>query len=212
MITDSIVSVILRFLVYIFFILGITQLLFIDTAVSYNPDDIQEATLTEWLQLTFLAVILFLFYQAGKASRGKKPMTTLLMGVTLGVMIREVDWFFDTYISVGVWQVLTAGVVVIFTFMAVRERELLINGIRDFINHPSFGIVLCGFLTTFVFAPVLGNLNFWRTVMDGYLRSIAEGAEEGVELLGYAFILIGAFEFFLKVKYSKYKITNYSMK
>jgi hypothetical protein len=212
MITDSIVSVILRFLVYIFFILGITQLLFIDTAVSYNPEQVEEATLTEWLQLTFLGVILFLFYLTGKASRGKKPMTTLLVGVTIAVMIREVDWFFDAYISEGVWQVLTLGVIVFFSFLAIRERQLLLNGIREFIKHPSFGIILCGFLTTFVFAPVLGSLSIWRTVMDGYLRSIAQGAEEGVELLGYSFILIGAFEFFLKVKYNKYKITSYNMK
>lgn len=212
MITDSILSVILRFFVYIFFILGITQLLFIDTTVSYNPEEIQEATLTEWMQLTFLAIILFLFYQTGKASRGKKPMTNLLVGVTLAVIIREIDWFFDTYISEGVWQILTVGVVVFFTFLAIKERQLLINGIKDFIKQPSFGIILCGFLTTFIFAPVLGSLNIWRTIMDGYLRSIAEGAEEGVELLGYSFILIGAFEFFLKVKYNRYKITSYNMK
>ena len=212
MITDSIISVTLRFFVYIFFILGITQLLFIDTAVSFEPEQMQEATLTEWLQLTFLALILFLFYRTGQASKGKRPMTNLLIGVTLVVMIREVDWFFDTYISVGVWQILTIIVFVIFLFFSIKERKLLKNGIKDFIKHPSFGIILCGFLTTFVFAPVLGSLNIWKSVMDGYLRSIAEGAEEGVELLGYSFILIGAFEYFLKVKYSRYKISSFNMK
>ena len=212
MITDSIISVTLRFLVYVFFILGVTQLLFIDTTVSYDPNIVQEATLTEWLQLTFLALILFLFYIAGKASKGKRPMTNLLIGVTLVVMIREVDWFFDTYISVGAWQVLTVIVFVTFLFFSLKEIKLLKNAIKDFIKHPSFGIILCGFLTTFVFAPVLGSLNIWQAVMDGYLKSIAEGAEEGVELLGYSFILIGAFEYFLRVKYSRYKISSFNMK
>ncbi len=190
-------------MIYIILVLGLTQLLFVDTSITYDPEEVQEATLTEWMQLTFLAFILIFFFLAGNASKVRKPFVNILIGVTLIVFIREVDWFFESYIFYGSWQILA---LIIFTFFAInsyRERDLLSFSIKDFIKQPSFGIILCGFLTTFVFAPVLGRLDFWVSVMDGYLRAIANGAEEGVELLGYFFILVGAFEYFLNVKTPK---------
>ncbi len=201
--SSSIFYVIVRFLIYIILVLGLTQLLFVDTSVTYDPEEVQEATITEWMQLTFLAFILVFFYLAGNVSKVRKPFVTVLIGVAMVVFIREIDWFFETYIFEGAWQILTLIILAFFSINVYRERDLLAFSIKDFIKQPSFGIILCGFLTTFVFAPVLGRLDFWVSVMDGYLRAIANGAEEGVELLGYFFILVGAFEYFLNVKKPK---------
>jgi len=54
---------------------------------------------------------------------------------------------------------------------------------------------MAGFLVTFVFSRFFGKKVFWSAVTGGdYNRWIKNAAEEGMEMIGYTFLLIGGIE------------------
>ena len=71
---------------------------------------------------------------------------------------------------------------------------------------------MSGFLVTYIFSRLFGRSSFWRLLYhDESYRLAKAAAEEGLELLGNAIMLIGAVEFLLyflfeiKIKNKKFK-------
>ncbi|WP_027962458.1 hypothetical protein [Halomonas halodenitrificans] len=53
-------------------------------------------------------------------------------------------------------------------------------------------------MTTYVFSRLYGRGDFWEAVLqENYVRDFKSGAEEVVELFGYALLLIAVIEFVL---------------
>jgi hypothetical protein len=66
------------------------------------------------------------------------------------------------------------------------------------------GLLLAGFLITFIFSRLFGKTSFWQTLMgERYFRSVKNAAEECIELLGYGLLLAAAAEFYLLAKPKK---------
>lgn len=64
--------------------------------------------------------------------------------------------------------------------------------ISRFSQTQSFSVLVIGFFMVFVFSRLAGVKEFWMTLMDSsYNRDIKNLVEEGLELLGYSFMLIG---------------------
>ena len=61
-----------------------------------------------------------------------------------------------------------------------------------------WGLFVAGMLTTYIFSRLYGRQVFWQTVMqENYMRDVKSMAEEVIELLGYAMILIALVELML---------------
>lgn len=85
-----------------------------------------------------------------------------------------------------------------FGYLVYRYKDNFVHDTVEFIKRPEFGILLCGFLTVFVFSRLFGCRILWESVMgDGYMRCVKNAVEEGVELLGYLFIGIASVEYYL---------------
>lgn len=123
-----------------------------------------------------------------------RGLALVCAGLAGTALIRESDYLFDMAFD-GLWQML-AGVMLAATLAtALRFRAQLREAIRHWTAQPAFGLMLSGFLTVFVFSRLYGQDSKWARIMtDSYERSVKNFAEEGVELLGYTLILLGALE------------------
>jgi len=195
---------ILRFIFYGLYLLGLSQLIFLDAMESVEMK-FHENSWTERLQVFHLFLIAIVFILAGKKSPGKRSLVWLLAGAASIAIIREFDSFLDGYVFDGAWQTLALSAFLLIVYKVYHQRKAVVPAIDEFSAHPSFGMCLAGFLTTFVFSRMFGRGIFWQAVMEeNYIRSVKNAAEESVELLGYALILFAALEY-LRMIHLKYK-------
>ncbi|WP_020527681.1 hypothetical protein [Flexithrix dorotheae] len=200
---DHIIKVGIRYIIYGIVILGLTQILFIDAPLTIDPAEIKEATITEWLQLLFLLIMFLIHYYLGRSNSTVAPITNFFNVTIVMILIRELDWFIDKKIMADAWLGFELVVFIIGVALFIKHKDNVVFALGQFISLPGFGIIVSGFFTSFVFAPMLGEQDIWQMVMDGFLKSVADAAEEGVELLGYTLLLIGTIEYFISIKAMK---------
>ena len=128
-------------------------------------------------------------------SQSLRPVAVILAALTGMMLIREADLFLDKNVFDGAWQALVALVLLVTAVYLKKQPEPIKPSIDAFSRLPSAGMLMSGFLVTFVFSRLFGRRSFWEAVMgDGYLRVVKNIAEEGTELIGYSLILIAALE------------------
>ncbi|GKW50888.1 hypothetical protein [Halomonas sp. NCCP-2165] len=122
-------------------------------------------------------------------------VTLLLFAFTFGSFIREQDYWLDTHVFDGAWQLLAALVMLPSLYWVLRRRRRFAEEFADYANSLSFGLFAAGFLTTYVFSRLYGRSAFWEAILqEQYLRTFKDAAEEVVELLGYGLVLIAMIE------------------
>ena len=147
-----------------------------------------------------MEIIAIAFFWVGRKSPDKNAFTTLMVGMALMGLIREYNNFFQEYFFVGAWTILLLLTGIVTAYLVYRKRHKLISGITDFIQRPSFGLVVAGFLIIVVFSRLFGLPRFWEPIMgDNFMRPVMRVAEEGTELLGYILLMLGALEYVVSV-------------
>ena len=86
-----------------------------------------------------------------------------------------------------------------------KNRSKLIDQVYGISNTFSFGLMFAGTIIIHAFARLFGRESAWTTLMpeENYVRAVKDAAEEGVELLGYAIVFMGAIELALLFSASK---------
>ncbi len=190
----------IRVIVYGLVIIGSIMVIYYDgngpvDVLGYKFTD--ENSYTEYLQELMLFVTSLLFIWAGVKNRGVQGFTTLMAGIALIALIRELDLQLNLIVH-GFWKYPAFLVLIITAYLVYRKKDTLFSGISDFLKKPSWGVMLSGFLTVFVFSRLFGKKTFWMALMDdGYMRTVKNAAEEGTELLGYTLIAIAAVEYLI---------------
>jgi len=201
--TPAIRNIILRIVFYAVLLLLVSQLIYID-ALEVAKQKFKEESWTEYLQVITLFLTALIFYISAHKWPKFRSLGILLAGAATIAFIREIDAYLDAYVFDGAWQTLALVAAISIGWMTYKWRKGLIEAIQYFIGTQSFGLCLGGFLTVFVFSRMFGRQIFWRAVMEeGYMRSVKNAAEEGLELLGYLLIFMSAIEFFITI--SKYQ-------
>ena len=181
--------------VYAILLAAMTQAVVHQAARPELADQYGEQSLTEWLQVAFLGAGAALLIWKATVSAERRPLEMLLAGMLVIAFIREFDWAFETYVGQGGWQAAAALAAAVTAVLAYRRRHFLAPQIEEFLKHPSYGIMLCGFLVVFVFSRIIGQEVFWRHILgDNYLRVAKNAAEENTELLGYFLLLVSVIE------------------
>lgn len=184
----------IRAALYILLIAGLAQGTFIE-ALHYPEVRFSEYGFTELAQTTVLALTAALLLYTRQVLKVLPTVTLLMFGFVFASLIREQDYFLDAWVARHTWKVLVALVVVPVLFWVIRERQRFVAEFASYANSFSFGLFAAGVLTTFVFSRLYGRSDFWEAVLQvHYVRTFKDAAEEVVELLGYALILIAVIE------------------
>lgn len=189
----------LRFIVYCLIIA--VMVLCLTWEAQHSPHDtlFSERSLLEYLEEAVLLLTAFLCLIMARINPEKKALAYILAGAAFIAWIRELDFLLDAYVFDGAWQFF---VIVSFAALCIKLyplRHSMLPLISDFISQKSFGIIVSGFMTVFVFSRLFGRNVFWDAVMrENSMRAVKNAAEEGTELLGYLLIFIGILELLIE--------------
>ena len=184
----------LRATLYILLIAGLAQGAYFE-ALHYPEVRFSEHGFTELAQSAVLLTASLLLLYTRQVLRALPTVTLLMFAFTFSSFIREQDYWLDTWVAYHTWKVLVTLVIVPILFWVIRERRRFLVEFQGYANSFSFGLFAAGVLTTYVFSRLYGRQDFWMAVLeDHYVRTFKDAAEEMVELLGYALILIAVIE------------------
>ncbi|RVU00054.1 hypothetical protein EOD41_13925 [Mucilaginibacter limnophilus] len=204
-------SGLLRIIIYGVFIYGLAEVIRWDAAakVTINEAKVSEASFTEFLQSIFLAISAALYLGVFFKYEQLKPLAFFLFSFALASFIREQDSWLDERVFNNAWQVGVFSLLAVLLYYLWRNGTRFLQTVSLYVNSLPFGLMLAGFLTTYIFSRLYGRTKFWEEVMEErYFRTVKNVSEESIELLGYFILVIAAIEFFLCAKHYVRKITE----
>jgi hypothetical protein len=193
---------VIRFLVYAMIMAGMYFIFLFDATHQTGEIKITENSLTEITQEIFVFLSAIGFFIAGRQSKVLAPVLNLLSLFFVMSFIRE----FNNHIDF--WFYLVLPFLGLFVFLLVRNFKQVLSAFTQFVELRTSGAFFIGFLVTYLFSRLFGKTVLWMALMeDGYRRTAKNMAEEGIELLGYAIILISVVELmaFLRSEFSERK-------
>ncbi|HSH48337.1 MAG TPA: hypothetical protein VK991_07100 [Halomonas sp.] len=184
----------LRAALYILLIAALAQGVYIE-ALHFPEVRFSEYGFTELAQTALLATASALLIYTRQVLRVLPNVALLMLGFIVASLIREQDYFLDTFVARHVWKVLVTLVVIPTLYQVIRRRRDFLDELARYANSFSFGFFASGVLTTYVFSRLYGRSVMWEAILEeSYVRTFKDAAEEVVELLGYALILIAVIE------------------
>lgn len=181
------------FLIFAVVVSVFQSLVFLDINILH--DSVKENSVTEIVQeLILLAIVLLHAWLIRLPDL--RASSILVGGFFACMLIRELDFVFDI-IHHGSWLWVALAVAVVCSAVAAADARRLLAGIKDYIQHPSYGLVCSGLLTVLVFSRLMGMGVLWHNLLrDDFVRDVKNAIEEGSELFGYALCLLGTVIYF----------------
>lgn len=173
----------------------VVVVIYVDTVVLKHG--ITESSLTEILQSIFALSAAVLFFLCAKQDTQAKGFLILVSGFFLTIVIREADLWFDK-INHGFWVYPALVVILGSCFYSFIHRSGIMTHAFKYINAKSFSYIVMGLIIVLIFSRVFGSGVIWKVVMAGqYSSTVKAIIQEGIELLGYSFIFLGALGLYL---------------
>ncbi len=150
----------------------------------------------EIIQLLILVICGTLLAWTARHCPPQRPVAILFAGTALIFLLRELDYFLDTYVADNFWQVMMAVVSALIIVYCYRQwRRLRIAWFRVW-PSPGLALYFAGAVVVFVGATFIGHEPFWHAVQGGhYQRIVKLAVEEMIEFIGYALWLVGSVEY-----------------
>lgn len=157
-----------------------------------------EDSAVEYVQSILLLLSSTVFLYTSFKYRSLFPLSFALFAFMMASLIREQDAFLDEHVYDGAWQTGAFSLLILASLLIYRKKAIFFSNLNNFVHQFSFGILLSGIVTTYIFARLYGRKVFWMAVMETqYIRDVKNVSEESLELFGYALILIASVEFYL---------------
>lgn len=191
-------TAVIRLLIYGLAVLLLAELLRYDAGTALRDEKFSEHSWTEKIQSVMLlfssSIFLYCFCKIRKFSM----LSLFLLSFTVASLVREQDLFLDEWLFHGAWKLGSFGVVLFSLVIISKNINAFGKQVSEFSRSFVFGLMMNGFLTTYVFSRLFGRKIFWILVMgDRYFRDVKNAGEECVELYGYLLFLIAAAEYLL---------------
>lgn len=197
-------SAFIRFIIYGSFVYLTAEVLKLAASQENPGNKFNERSIVEYCQNSLLLITAAIYLYVSYTQKHVLPLAFGLFAFIFASLIREQDALLDEFVFDGAWQTGAFGVLGVATFLIFRNYRLFLANVNDFVSKFSFGILLSGILTTYIFARLYGRKVFWMTVMEQeYIRDVKNVSEESLELFGYGLILVGTIEFLIYSKSSK---------
>lgn len=156
-------------------------------------NQILELSFTEVLQNVCILFSAFLFYQISK-QQNYHFAGVLITAFFLVLLVRESDFYLD-FISHGFWAVPASIITVLSLGYFFRNGKVARAQLAALLNEAHMTKVIAGVVLLIVFSRNYGTGSFWQEVMgEHYIRNVKNIAQEGIELLCYFLISVGAFD------------------
>lgn len=179
----------LRVTVYALLMVMLNLAFFHDASTITSTGKFGENSFTEILQEIFLFTMGIILLITGRFNYSLKPVTMLMAVFFFMAFIRE----FNNQISW--WFYLEVPLILLFAGLLYRFRKSITDSVYNLLTSRAIAWLVIGFLVTFVFSRLFGRTVFWEHLLEAdYNRWAKNAAEEGIELLGYALMLVGTVE------------------
>ncbi|WP_412465593.1 hypothetical protein [Pedobacter sp. KLB.chiD] len=194
-------TALLRLIIYSAFIYLLAEFLKWNVQHEAASNKFSEDSAVEYVQSLLLLISSIIFLYISLKYKSIFPLSFALFAFMMASFIREQDAFLDEHIYDGAWQTGAFGLLILATLLIYRKKALFFSNLNDFVHQFSFGILLSGIVTTYIFARLYGRKVFWMAVMETqYTRDVKNVSEESLELFGYTLILVASIEFYLLVR------------
>ena len=185
-------------ILYGLILLGVAELLHLDAKSGVGVEQFDESSLTEYMQEGWLFLMVLIFLASAWLNKNEKALTTMLAGAAAMAFIREFDSVLDDYVFDGAWQALALITLLVTAYLVYKKKDEFVVSANAYVTSRSFGFLMAGFLIVFTFSRMFGRTIFWEAIMEeNYVRQVKNAAEEGIELLGYTIMVLGAAEYFV---------------
>lgn len=155
-------------------------------------DKMQEISVTEISQEIILAICAINYWILAIKSPERRGALILIAGYFSCMEFRELDALFD-HIHHGAWKYIVGACAIGSILTAIKCQGTVEKPLADYLKSRTFMVTACGMAILMIFSRLYGMGSFWHDVLeDGFARRAKELSEEGVELLGYVFILMGS--------------------
>lgn len=157
----------------------------------------------EMVQPLILAICALLTGWVAINCPSQRPLAVPIGGFAVAFLIRELDYYFDRFTVINLWQVLItiiAALIIVYTYR--NHRRLMIALARIW---PSTGLALlfAGAAILFVYVRLVGQEPLWQSILgDDYRRVVLMAVEEFIELVGYLLWLVGIIEYTVQARSS----------
>ncbi len=186
----------LEFVVLVTLMVLIAVFIHIDTAILNNR--LSELSFTEFSQSGFILLASISFFMKIKKEPESAGLFILISALFTMIFIREADYYLD-FIYHGFWKVPVLLVFCSSIFYAYKNKNTIIAPLNHYQNTKAFTYTFIGFMITIVFSRVFGTGRLWEdiaaTADSGYIKNVVQ---EGLELFGYALVLLGSLIVHLK--------------
>ncbi|KZM38650.1 hypothetical protein OA92_22940 [Marinomonas sp. SBI22] len=190
----------LRGLIYLFFIVGVAQVISLEGFELGPNAQYSEDSLTETLQDAFAGFSAILFFISAYLSV-KFRYAGILLGALMSMMfVREADAFLDEYAFDGAWQIIVTAIILTVLLSLKGKFGQAYASLKEYATTASFGFMSAGIVIIIAFSRLMGRGSLWQAVMDdAYMRVVKNMVEEGTELLGYTIVVLAAVELLVYV-------------
>lgn len=164
---------------------------------------LSEHSVTELLQAALVLLAASVFWIRSAQMSEYQSWLQCMGGFFTLVLIREMDFYLD-YVYHGFWSLLASLFLIFVVALAWRSRATFRNGLLYFISYKSYVYIMIGVIIIIVFSRLFGSGDFLQSIMqDQYSPAIKTYIQEGLELLGYYLVAMGAVKFALMTRSKK---------
>ena len=157
---------------------------------------IRETSLTEFTQEILIIASAIIFAIGAYRKRFARGGLTLVAGFMGCIAIREMDMYLDRIFH-GFWVYPASALALVSIAYAVSCRRTVVKPLLWYSREKFFTYISVGFLILLFFSRLFGTSEIWNLALEGGegVTAVKSTVQEGLELLGYMLVFIGAFLF-----------------
>lgn len=161
-----------------------------------NGGGIRESSLTEYVQEILILASALIFANGAYRKPFARGGLTLIAGFMACIAIREMDIYLD-YVFHGFWVYPASLTALCAISYAISCRRTVIKPLLWYSREKFFTYLSIGFLILLFFSRLFGTSEIWRLALgaEADVVGVKSTVQEGLELLGYMLVFIGAILF-----------------
>ena len=180
---------------------GFSWLFMWEAGHPFDTGRYEQFEYSETLQALMVCLSIGFLILVSRKDEVLRPMTLWLSFFLAAIFFRENDWIADLYNGKTVHHTLIWSMLAISVISLLYYRKQLALSLEKWMAQPGKGYIECGLVTVLVFAQLFGSKAIWLAVMNvNFERWVKNAVEEGVETLGYCFILFGTIDLLFAIR------------
>ena len=187
---NTITKMILKLILQATFVVLAVSIVMIDAELLEQGKS--EYSMTEFTQEICILVSAILFGFSAKYDTQARGFFVLVMGLFATMLIRELDAVFDK-IQHGFW-VYPALIMSLAAVLYARTCVGTVNKpMLEYMDSKNFVYITLGLIIILIFSRAFGSGYIWQEIMGADYSTVYKTViQEGIELLGYIFVLYGS--------------------